>query len=45
MAAWWHNTGGYTTGCFFAIFKFVALNMALSLGKLKEDEKWKFCHQ
>lgn len=36
MAAWWPNTGGRMTGGFFAIFKFVALNMALSLlGKFR----------
>lgn len=40
MAAWWPNTGGRMTGGFFAIFEFVALNMALSLlGKFSEEEK------
>lgn len=40
MAARWLNTGGHMTGGVFAIFKFVALNTALSLlGKLKQEEK------
>lgn len=45
MAAWW-PIAGHMTGYFFAIFQFVALNVALNLlGKFKEDEQWNFCLQ